>query len=161
MAEVKYIIFGLGEQKYGIKLSRINGIEQTYSIVPVPKGADYIKGIIHLRKEVVPVYNLKERFKLYEGLEGNNRQLLVTETQGIKLGIEVDEVVGIVAIPEEDIKQIPNVACNENNDYLENIIKVNIADVSGIVLSVNIDDLMSESELSKVKDVIEQTEQSA
>mgnify|MGYP003435276173 CR=1 FL=1 len=94
-------------------------------------------------------------------MEGNNRQLLVTETQGIKLGIEVDEVVGIVAIPEEDIKQIPNVACNENNDYLENIIKVNIADVSGIVLSVNIDDLMSESELSKVKDVIEQTEQSA
>ena len=60
MAEIKYMVFGLEDQLYSLKLSNINGIEYIYNIVPVPAGARFMKGIIHLRNNIVPVYNLKE-----------------------------------------------------------------------------------------------------
>ena len=62
MEERKYIIFQLGEEKYGMNLSYVNGIEQEYHIIPVPNAPEGIKGIINLRGLVIPVYSLRQRF---------------------------------------------------------------------------------------------------
>lgn len=159
MAEIKYIIFNLGEQKYSMKLSRINGIEQTYNIVPVPKGADCIKGIIHLRNSIIPIYDLKYRFEIDSELEDGNKQLLVTETDGFKVGFEVDHVIGIISIPENDIKEVPRVATNENTGYLENVIKVNFAETntSEIMISIDVDSLLSENDINSLQDAIDKS----
>ena len=53
MAVTKYIVFRLNDQKYSMKLTKINGIEYVYHVVPVPMGPACIKGIIHLRNEVI------------------------------------------------------------------------------------------------------------
>ena len=107
MAVTKYIVFHLNDQKYSMKLTKINGIEYVYHVVPVPMGPACIKGIIHLRNEVIPVFSLKRLFGMPE--EAAETQLLITETHGMKLAIEVDTVLGIVNVEEEDIKQIPMV----------------------------------------------------
>ncbi len=158
MAEIKYVLFNLGEQKYSMKLSRINGIEQTYNIVPVPKGAECIRGIIHLRNTIVPVYDLKYRFEIDSELEEGNKQLLVTETKGIKVGFEADHVIGIFAVPEEDIKKVPRVATNDNTGYLENIIKVNFAETntSEIMISIDVDSLLSENDMIDLQGAIDE-----
>lgn len=161
MAEIKYIIFGLGEQNYSMKLSRINGIEQIYNIIPVPKTDQCIQGIIHLRNEIVPVYDLKYRFGIEEEREDANKQLLVIQNKDIRLGIEVDEVIGIIAVPEENIKESPQVVRNGDTGYLENVIKVHFAetDTDEIMLSIDVDNLVSESELMSLHQAMEQTEE--
>ena len=58
MDEVKFLFFVVEGQVYCIELLRIDSIEQSYRIVPVPLGAKYVKGIIHLRENVIPVYDL-------------------------------------------------------------------------------------------------------
>lgn len=88
MAVTKYIVFRLNDQKYSMKLTKINGIEYVYHVVPVPMGPACIKGIIHLRNEVIPVFSLKRLFGMPE--EAADTQLLITETHGMKLAIEVD-----------------------------------------------------------------------
>ncbi len=159
MAETKFVIFNLGEQKYGIRLACINGIEQTYNIIPVPKTAECIQGIIHLRDMVIPVYDLKCRFCIESELEFGNKQLLVTETGDVKVGFEVDNVIGIVSVPEENIKCVPFVATNENTGYLENVIKVNFLETntSEILISIDIDNLLSETDIANLKAVADNT----
>lgn len=159
MAETKYVIFNLGEQKYGIRLACINGIEQTYNIIPVPKTAECIQGIIHLRDMVIPVYDLKCRFCTETELEYGNKQLLVTETGDMKVGFEVDNVIGIVSVPEENIKHVPFVATNENTGYLENVIKVNFLETntSEILISIDINNLLSETDVANLKAVADNT----
>ena len=83
MAVTKYIVFHLNDQKYSMKLTKINGIEYVYHVVPVPMGPACIKGIIHLRNEVIPVFSLKRLFGMPE--EAAETQLLITETHGMKL----------------------------------------------------------------------------
>lgn len=161
MAEVKYIVFLLGNQKYGVRLDRINGIEQIYNIVPIPVGAEYIKGIIHLRKEVIPIYDLKGHFNIHEEADVKNTQLLVSETHGIKLGIEVDNVLGIVPIKEENVKKVPIVVKGDDTSYIENVISTNLYSGNGeeeIMLTVAIDNIMSDADFDNVASALEDTE---
>ena len=155
MAETKYIVFRLNEQKYCLRLDKINGIENVYHIVPVPMGAACIKGIIHLRNEVIPVFSLKKLFEMAE--KTDEIQLLITETHSMKLAMEVDEVLGIVNIPDEDIKQIPMVVHTEETGYLEDVVKLTLpeSDKEEIVISIAVDTLMSEHEFGQIENALE------
>lgn len=156
MAETKYIVYTLGTQRYCMRLSNINGLEQVYTVIPVPMGADYISGIIHLREQIVPIYDLKKRFGL-EAAASDTKQLIVAETHGIKLGIEVDGVLGIVSVEDNDIKTVPAVCCSSETGYLENVVNVRLPEEQkkGIMISISIDNIMSESEFANVADAIE------
>ena len=153
MAEVKYIVFALNDQKYSIRLSKINGIEYVYNIVPVPTSAPCIKGIIHLRNQVIPIYSLKERFQLDESVKAENPQLLIVESHGYKLGVEVDDVLGIVPVESSDVKVVPKVVQGEGTVYLENVIKVTLPEAthSDICLSISMDNIMSQDEFDELQ----------
>lgn len=157
MAEIKYMVFGLEDQLYSLKLSNINGIEYIYNIVPVPAGAKYMKGIIHLRNNIVPVYNLKERFGIEETNTSTERQLLITETHGMKLGIEVDCVKGIISVPEENIKEVPHVVKSDETGYLENVIKVILPETAKeeLVITISIDRLMPDADFENIASSIQ------
>lgn len=153
MAEVKYILFTLGNQKYGINLENINGIEQSYVIVPVPAGAEYVKGIIHLREMVIPVIDVKKRLGLMQS-RGEDARLLLSDTHNIKVAVEVDQVLGIFSVDEQNVKKVPNVVRGEDTDYLENIIKVEQDGASEIMISISIDHLLSDEEYEDVSTVL-------
>lgn len=156
MAGVKYIAFRLGDQKYAIKLSKINGLEPIYDMSPVPMGAENLKGIVRIRDLVVPIYDLKGSFGIYDSGRTAKSQLLVMELRGIKMGIEVDDVLGIVEVEKEDINQVPFVVHNDKTDYLENVVKITLPETtkSEIVVSINIDELLTEKEAEGVREAI-------
>lgn len=161
MAETKYIVFSLGSQKYGINLDRINGIEQKFNIVPVPVAAPNIKGIIHLRQEVIPIFDLKKRFEITDDAVNMNRELLVMESHSLKFGIDVDMVNGIVPVEEKNIKKIPSVVMVEETSYLENVISTTSLSENGaeeILLTIAIDKLMSDDEFNRVASAMEEVE---
>ncbi|MCM1288710.1 MAG: chemotaxis protein CheW [Clostridium sp.] len=154
MAEVKYLVFLLGNQKYGVRLSVIDGIERTYNVVPVPLGAKHIKGIIHLRDTIVPLFDIKSNFEITEDADIVDRQLLITETHGIKLGIEVDNVVGIVPVDDADIKTIPIIVKTNETGYLENVVKITENGKTEIIMTISVDDIMSDRDFENVSDAL-------
>ena len=160
MAEEKYIIFTVGDQKYGMRLLRINGIEQNYKLVPVPLGAQFIKGIIHLRGSVVPVYDLRAKFSI-EGTGPKEKQLLMAETHGISMGFEVDDVLGIFSVEETDVNNIPMVVQTDDTGYLEGVIRVQFAGEREpeILLTVAVDTIMTEGEFATVSEALEEVEE--
>ena len=107
MAEAQYVIFSLGTQKYCMQLSKIYGIEQSYVLVPVPAAAEHIKGLIHMRGYLAPVYNLREKLQIDEPSLTEEKQLLISETHDIFFGFEVDDVLGIQTVSETDVMEIP------------------------------------------------------
>ena len=156
--EEKYIIFLLNTKRYSVNLAKINGIESDYSVVGIPKSAAFIKGIIHLRNEIVPIFNLKERFELDESEKGNNVQLLICETHGIKLGLEVDDVLGIVPVEPEDIKKVPGVVKNDNTGYLESVIRVGLPGdkKADIILCISVDKLIDDEVFEELAELLEE-----
>ena len=61
---IKPVVFKVGELLYGVDINLVQSIEKQVKVVPVPNATDYIKGIVNLRNEVIPLYSLKRKFKM-------------------------------------------------------------------------------------------------
>ena len=65
---VKPVVFLLGKEMYGVDINLVQSIEKDLNVVPVPNSQSYIKGIVNMRNEVIPVYSLARKF----GRAGSN-----------------------------------------------------------------------------------------
>jgi purine-binding chemotaxis protein CheW len=148
----KYVIFRLGEQKYGMNLMYINGIEEGCRIVPVPNAPEGIKGIISLRKAVIPVYSLRERFGMEP--QGRNVQgsLLITNSSGTTLAYEVDGVIGIEEMNPERVAHMPKIASNEETALMEEVLHIG----KEIVIAISVDKVLSSEMIANVNRLVEE-----
>lgn len=140
MEELKFIVFRLGKEKYGMNLMYVNGIEQDYHIIPVPNAPEGIKGIINLRGAVIPVYSLRERFGMEPDVDDSSKSLLVTLSSNTLLAYEVDAVLGIEEMVPENVNKMPFVASNEENFFMEQVLHIN----QDIVIAINVNKVLSE-----------------
>lgn len=151
MEEFKYVIFQLGEQRYGMNLMFVNGIEQDYTIIPVPNAPNVIKGIINLRGNVIPVYSLRARFGMPSRIDNTSKSLLVVNIDGTFVAYEVDCVEGIEAMNPQDINRMPSIASNGDTSFMEEVLHIG----DTIVIAISVDEVISEDMMSQINDMIE------
>lgn len=93
---IKPVVFKVGNEMYGVDINLVQSIEREIQVVPVPNSMPYIKGIVNLRSEVIPVYSLKKKFGLVDN--GVSENTIIIDTKNVKLALEVDEVVEIAIL---------------------------------------------------------------
>ena len=138
--QTKQVIFKLGNEEYGLDIMLVNAIEKYMDLVPIPNAPTYIRGIINLRGEVIPVYSLRKKFGLSEKDADSNTKLIVTKSQGILMAYEVDEVKEILEIPYSNISETPVIVKNEDTAYIQSVANINgrmliLLDHNGIISS--------------------------
>ena len=154
MEELKYVVFQLDGQKYGMDLKYINGIEHDYFIIPVPNAPEGIKGIINLRGAVIPVYSLRERFGMNQEIMNSEKSLLITNSAGTILAYEVDAVLSIEQMDEKNINYMPKVAANEETIFMEEVLHIG----SEIVIAIDADKVLSEDTRAMIDQMIAENE---
>lgn len=150
MEEFRYVIFQLGDQKYGINLLCVNGIEQDYHIIPVPNAPEGIRGIINLRGSVIPVYSLRERFGMDSRVDNPERSLLITNSSNTVLAYEVDAVIGIEEVDHGNISRMPRIASNENTAFMDIVLHIG----GSIVISISVDEVLSEEMKNQIDQIV-------
>lgn len=105
----KFLTFMLGSEHYGIEIQYVTEIIGIQAITEVPELPDYIKGIINLRGKIIPVMDVRLRFKK-ESREYDDRTcVIVIEIKDISIGLIVDSVSEVLTIPEQEIVSPPEV----------------------------------------------------
>ncbi len=104
---IQYIVIRLGEEQFGIDIRYIDNIVRMQHITRVPKVPAYLKGVINLRGEVIPVMSIRLKMKLPadEITRATRIIILKLEQQG-NVGIIVDEVKEVVTLTSDDIEKI-------------------------------------------------------
>lgn len=156
MAEyIKPVVFKLDDREYGVDINLVNGIEKYQQIVPVPNSVAFIKGIINLRGEVVPVYDLRKKFNMPE-YAGNNedKSLIVIKIQGVYVALEVDGVSEIHDFAVEDIVKMPRIVVNNETKFMDRVANVN----GRLIILMDINYLLSSEEIEDVKKLKEDLE---
>lgn len=94
---IQYIVIKLGAEQYGIDIKYVDNIVRMQHITRVPKVAGYLKGVINLRGEVIPVMNLRLKMGLpeQEATKASRIIILKLEQHGT-IGFIVDEVREVV-----------------------------------------------------------------
>lgn len=103
----QYIVIKVGTESYGINISYVETISRMVHITRVPKVAPYIKGVINLRGEVIPVLSLRLKMGLEDDVITKASRIIILKLEQTGLiGIIVDEVKEVVTLQESQIEKV-------------------------------------------------------
>lgn len=148
--EHKVVVCNLGDQLYGIDINKVRGIEKEQQIVSVPNSAQYIKGIINLRGDIIPIYSLRRKFRM-EDVSGVNTQFVIVKVKETPLAIEVDGVGEIYTAEEDAIYNAPKIVISDETRFIDKIVKTN----DKLILCMNIEELLTDEERQGIESLID------
>jgi len=93
----------LNEVEYGIDILSIHEILKMPAITRLPNSPEFIKGVLNLRGNVLPVVNVRVRFGLPESPRTESTRIIVVEVGSRLIGLLVDEVFQVVRIPKRNV----------------------------------------------------------
>lgn len=110
--EQEFLTFLMEEEEYGVDILSVQEIRKWEKVKPIPNAPHYIKGVINLRGDIVPIVDLRIRFH-FDGVEYTPTTVVIIlrgESHGkeIKTGIVVDAVSDVYKLNPSDIKPAPS-----------------------------------------------------
>ena len=103
----QFIVIKLGEEQYGIDIKYIDNIVRMQHITRVPKVDAYIKGVINLRGEVIPVMSIRLKMGLPEDeITKTTRIIILKLEQHGTIGVMVDEVREVVTLSSDSVEKV-------------------------------------------------------
>lgn len=147
----KYLIFSIGNECYGIDIKYVTEIIGIEPITAVPELPNYIKGVINLRGKIIPVMDVRLRFKKEQKEYDDRTCIVVVEIGNINIGLIIDRVLEVVNIDESNISPPPKINSNKDNanKYIKGIGKIQ----NEVRLLIDCHKLLEEDEIEEIKSV--------
>ncbi len=118
---MQWVTFRLGDEKYGINVMQVQEVLRITEIAPVPGAPSYVLGIINLRGNVVTVIDTRSRFGLMPKEPDDYTRIVIIESEGHIIGIQVDSVAEVADLRASEIETAPNVGNEESSKYIQGV----------------------------------------
>lgn len=119
---IQYIVVKFGDEQFGIDIKYIDNIVRMQRITRVPKVQSYIKGVINLRGEVIPVVSIRLKMGLEEDvITKTTRIIIVKLDNGEVIGMLVDEVKEVVTLNVSQIEKVSYDSKEDKVNYLSGV----------------------------------------
>jgi purine-binding chemotaxis protein CheW len=124
----KYLTFAIADEEYGLEILKVREIFGYMDITPVPQTPAYVKGVINLRGQVIPVVDLRSKLGMQQAEVTEETCIIVVEVtrngQRNDTGIVVDHVQEVLYITAEQIQETPEFGSAVNTDFILGLGKV-------------------------------------
>lgn len=140
----QFIVVKFGEEQYGIDIKYVDNIVRMTHITRIPKVADYIKGVINLRGEVVPVMSVRLKMYLDDDVETNATRIIILKLDQLgNIGILVDEVKEVVDLEESQIERVSYDARDDVSNFIYGIGKYE----GGLISLLDLDAVVADKDM--------------
>jgi purine-binding chemotaxis protein CheW len=137
------LVFLLGKEEYGVDILKVQEIRGLEKVTPIPKAPDFLKGVVNLRGDIVPVIDLRTKFGLADERNDSTTVVIVLRIAGRHIGAVVDGVSDVVRLAPNEIKAAPRLGTVVDSSYL-----AGVATQGGrMILALDIERLLSSGEL--------------
>jgi chemotaxis signal transduction protein/ABC-type nitrate/sulfonate/bicarbonate transport system substrate-binding protein/CheY-like chemotaxis protein len=145
--EGKYLVFSLGEERYGVGILDVREIIGLLEIHELPKMPPFFKGVVNLRDRVIPVMDLRLKFGM-EAVEYTGRTcIIIVEISGVRgstlMGIIVDNVSEVANIHDDQVEDAPTFGGGVDTTMILGMAKLK----EGVTILLDIDRLMHSEEV--------------
>ena len=136
----QFIVIKLGDEQYGIDIKLIDNIVRMQHITRVPKVDAYLKGVINLRGEVIPVMSIRIKMGLDPDVETKSSRIIILKLeQHGTIGVIVDEVKEVVTLENDQIEKVAYDSKEDKDNFLNGIGKcdgglISLLDLNAVVL---------------------------
>jgi purine-binding chemotaxis protein CheW len=131
------VVFTLEGQQYALPLSAVERIIHAVEITPLPKAPDIVLGVINMQGKIIPVINIRKRFRLPEREIKLRDQLIVANTSRQTVALVADEVSGVIERSEQEIISAEKIF--PGMGYVKGVVKLE----DGMILIHDIDKFLS------------------
>lgn len=151
----QYVTFGLGEELFGIEVTRAREILSLVSVTKVPQTPDYLLGVINLRGQVVPVVDLRIKLGMPEAEMTRDSCIIVMEVQvndeTLIVGGLADSVREVLELHDDQIEPPPRMGLKLKTEFIAGMGKVD----EQFLILLEIDRVFSSEELAMVQEMEE------
>ena len=142
------LAFKLGNEEYGIKILQVQEIRGYESVTRIASAPEHVKGVVNLRGTIVPIVDMRIKFKLGEPTYNQFTVVIILNIQDRVVGMVVDSVSDVISLSADQIKPAPDMGAL-NTDY---VVGLGTVDERMIIL-VDIDRLMSSEDIGVIDSV--------
>ena len=107
--ERQILVFKVLDEELGLDISCVREVLRQQEIYRLLKTPDFIEGVINLRGHIVPLFDLRKRLRYKQAGEPGKR-IIICKVNKLIVGLTVDSLKEIIALPEENIKPTPKLA---------------------------------------------------
>ena len=139
----RLITFILGEEKYGLDILKVRElISFPEGLTRIPGMPDFIIGMFNLRGLVIPVMDLREKFKMSSEERHEFSVIIIVDVQDKNIGLTVDAVSDVIFVKEEDMQDTSELAVNVDTKFIKGVAKTK----DEMIILLDIDYLLSKEE---------------
>ena len=142
----EYLTFTLGSETYGIDILKVQEIRGYDTVTHIANAPDFIKGVINLRGVIVPIVDMRIKFKVGEPTYHEFTVVIIMNVLDRIIGMVVDSVSDVVALMPEDIRPAPEMGAALDTDYSTGLGTQN----DQMLILVDIEKLMSSEEMQLI-----------
>lgn len=143
----EFLTFKLGNEDYGIDILKVREIRGHDPVTPIANAPDFIKGVINLRGEIVPIVDLRVKLNLTPSADSALSVVIILNLGARVIGMVVDSVSEVLALGPGQIRPAPELDAAIGTEYL-----VGLGTVEGrMLILVDIERLMTSHELQLVE----------
>ncbi|MBN7795811.1 chemotaxis protein CheW [Parahaliea mediterranea] len=147
----EFLVFSLGSEEYAIDILKVQEIRGYENVTRIANAPDFIKGVANLRGVIVPIVDLRIKFRL-DNVEYNEQTVvIVVSIEGRIVGIVVDGVSDVMSLKPDQIKPAPEFGVSMPVDYLSGL--GNLED--RMLVLVDIEKLLTSDEMALVEKAAE------
>ncbi len=139
-APLSLVVFVLDDQRYALRLSAVKQIVRAVEITPLPQVPRSIRGIVNVRGKVLPVFDLRQRFRLPEREPELSDCIVIAQTATKTVACVVDQVIGVVEAPESKTTTASEIF--PSLDHIEGVVKLS----EGLVFIHDLETFLSPAE---------------
>lgn len=161
MQHGRYLTFSLDNEVFGIAINYVNEIIGMQKINEIPEVSSFVKGIINLRGNIIPIIDMRLKFKK-DPIEYDDRTcIIIVDIEGISAGLIVDKVAEVINIDDNDISDPPDVRTGFANRYIMGIGKLKnsvilLLDCTRLFKDDELDEIVSEKAAAEAADIAEE-----
>lgn len=145
----KFLIFTIDKEDYGIEIKNVLEIVGMQPITAVPQLPEYIKGMINLRGKIIPVMDVRLRFKKEEIEYDDRTCIIIVQLDEIYVGLIVDRVSEVMNISEDEFAEVPEIGSNSKNKYISSIGNTK----SGVKIILDCNKIISDDEIDAISNL--------
>ncbi len=142
----QFISFSVGDEEYGLELLRVKEVIRVREITWLPKAPSFVKGIINLRGDVIPIIDLRDKFGLEAKEATAMTRVIVVEVEGKLMGMVVDSASQVVRIPADQIDPPPPVLGGFTQEFITGVGKID----DKLIILLNSDAILTAEERTQL-----------
>ena len=138
------LVFILGGDEYGVDILKVQEIRGYDKVTPIPAAPDYVKGVINLRGAIVPVIDLRVKFRLGQVKYDQFTVVVILRLAARVIGVVVDGVSDVMALTASEVRPAPQLGSVVDASFISGV----ATQGERMVLLLDIEKLLSTGELN-------------